>query len=109
MSSYLWDRAANVGIVADDEIDGRAAVKDFKTAAEKACGVSAAKVATTYHGVEPKDAPFLCMDLTFAYALLNVGFGRHGWDDFTLVKQIEYRGKPVEAAWPLGAALNSMR
>ena len=27
MSSYLWDRAVNVGIVTDDEIDGRAAVK----------------------------------------------------------------------------------
>ena len=108
MSSYLWDRAVNVGIVTDDEIDGRAAVNDFKAAAEKACGVSVAEVTTKYHGVEPKDAPFLCMDLTFAYALLNVGFGRHGWRDFTLVKQIEYQGKPVEAAWPLGAALNSM-
>jgi len=48
------------------------------------------------------------MDLTFAHALLAVGFKRHEWEDFTLVKQIEYESKPVDAAWPLGAALNSM-
>jgi apyrase len=48
------------------------------------------------------------MDLTFAHALLSKGFERHAWEDFTLVKQIEYDGKPVEAAWALGTALNSM-
>jgi apyrase len=40
--------------------------------------------------------------------LLSVGFKRHEWDTLTLVKQIEYGNKPIEAAWPLGAALNSM-
>ena len=108
LSSYLWDRAINVGIVSDDEIDGRSSVSEFKNAAEKACGVPLSSVRSKYHGVEEKDAPYLCMDLTFAHALLSKGFQRHAWEDFTLVKQIEYDGKPVEAAWALGAALNSM-
>lgn len=108
LSSYLWDRAINVGIVSDVEIDGRSSVSEFKNAAEKACGVPLSSVRTEYHGVEEKDAPYLCMDLTFAHALLSKGFERHAWEDFTLVKQIEYDGKPVEAAWALGAALNSM-
>jgi len=83
-------------------------VSEFKNAAEKACGVPLSSVRTEYHGVEEKDAPYLCMDLTFAHALLSKGFERHAWEDFTLVKRIEYDGKPVEAAWALGAALNSM-
>ena len=108
LSSYLWDRAVNVGIVSDEEIDGRSSVSEFKKAAEAACKLDLASVMTKYHGVDEKDAPYLCMDLTFATALLSVGFGKHGWEDFTLVKRIEYHGRPVEAAWPLGAALNSM-
>jgi apyrase len=108
LSSYLWDRAVNVGIVTDEEIDGRSSVSELKKHASEACSISLDEVATKYHGVEEKDAPFMCMDLTFAHALLSVGFKRHEWEDFTLVKQIEYESKPVEAAWPLGAALNSM-
>ncbi|CEF97475.1 Nucleoside phosphatase GDA1/CD39 [Ostreococcus tauri] len=108
LSSYLWDRAVNVGIVSDDEIDGRSSVKEFKRAAEDACKLDVKGVIKKYHGIEEKDAPYLCMDLTFAQALLSVGFAKHGWDDFTLVKRIEYQGRAVEAAWPLGAALNSM-
>ena len=108
LSSYLWDRAVNVGIVTDEEIDGRSSVSELKKHASEACSISLDEVTTKYHGVEEKDAPFMCMDLTFAHALLSVGFKRHEWEDFTLVKQIEYESKPVEAAWPLGAALNSM-
>ena len=108
LSSYLWDRAVNVGIVTDEEIDGRSSVSELKKHASEACSISIDEVTTKYHGVEEKDAPFMCMDLTFAHALLSVGFKRHEWEDFTLVKQIEYESKPVEAAWPLGAALNSM-
>lgn len=108
LSSYLWDRAVNVGIVTDEEIDGRSSVSELKKHASEACSISLDQVTTKYHGVEEKDAPFMCMDLTFAHALLSVGFKRHEWEDFTLVKQIEYESKPVEAAWPLGAALNSM-
>jgi len=108
LSSYLWDRAVNVGIVTDEEIDGRSSVSELKKHASEACSISLDEVTTKYHGVEEKDLPFMCMDLTFAHALLAVGFKRHEWEDFTLVKQIEYESKPVEAAWPLGAALNSM-
>ena len=56
LSSYLWDRAVNVGIVSDVEIDGRSSVSEFKNAAEKACGVPLSSVRTEYHGVEEKDA-----------------------------------------------------
>jgi len=108
LSSYLWDRAVNVGIVTDQEIDGRSTVRELGDKAKDACALSLTKVTSTYHGVDDADAPFMCMDLTFAHALLSVGFKRHEWDTLTLVKQIEYGNKPIEAAWPLGAALNSM-
>jgi len=108
LSSYLWDRAVNVGIVTDQEIDGRSTVRELGDKAKDACALSLTNVTSTYHGVDDADAPFMCMDLTFAHALLSVGFKRHEWDTLTLVKQIEYGNKPIEAAWPLGAALNSM-
>ena len=108
LSSYLWDRAVNVGIVTDQEIDGRSTVSELGDKAKHACALSLSKVSSTYHGVDDADAPFMCMDLTFAHVLLSVGFKRHEWDTLTLVKQIEYGDKPIEAAWPLGAALNSM-
>lgn len=50
--------------------------------------------------------PFLCLDLSFCHALLRDGF-RVGEDaDVQLVKKIKYRQEEVEAAWPLGAAIN---
>lgn len=86
MLSYLWDRAVNVGIVIDDEIDGRVVVNDFKVVVEKVCGVSVVEVMIKYYGVELKDVLFFCMDFMFVYVLFNVGFGRYGWRDFTFVK-----------------------
>ena len=55
----------------------------------------------------PKEqAPFLCLDLSFCYTLLSEGFDLPDDYDFTLVKKIKYKAEEVEAAWPLGAAIN---
>lgn len=53
-------------------------------------------------------APFLCMDLSFMHSLLHRGFGIPDERSITLVKRILYKGNQVEAAWPLGAAINMM-
>ncbi len=46
------------------------------------------------------------MDLSFCYSLLTDGFKVGDASDVTLVKRIKYHNNEVEAAWPLGAAIN---
>jgi len=109
LSSYLWDRAVNVGLVnPKNETDGQTSVEELEDKAKEACALSLNKVAKTYNAVKESDAPFLCMDLTFMHALLAVGFARHGFTNVTLVKRIASDNTPIEVAWPLGVALNSM-
>jgi apyrase len=50
--------------------------------------------------------PFLCMDLAFQHELLIAGFRIPDDQEITLVKQIKFGDQLVEAAWPLGAAIN---
>ena len=56
--------------------------------------------------VDEQQAPFLCLDLAFQHTLLTAGFHIPDTTPVTLVKRVKYQGKPVEAAWPLGAAIN---
>lgn len=42
------------------------------------------------------------------HGLLTRGFGVAEDHSVTLVKRVVYKGAEVEAAWPLGAAINIM-
>lgn len=52
--------------------------------------------------------PFFCLDLSYAHTLLTRGFKIPEDAQITLVKRVEYNGDLVEAAWPLGAAINAL-
>lgn len=56
--------------------------------------------------VDEKQAHFLCLDLAFQHTLLTAGFHIPASTPITLVKRVKYQGQEVEAAWPLGAAIN---
>lgn len=60
--SYYFDRAVEAELL-EEEKGGQLKVDDFKTAAQKICKVANA------------DQPFMCLDLTFIWALLQEGFG----------------------------------
>ncbi len=53
-----------------------------------------------------EQAPFMCLDLSFCHTLLTQGFKVASDTDVTLVKRIKYKEQEVEAAWPLGAAID---
>ena len=110
VSSYFWDRALDAGLVTDA---GAATVAltpaDLRAKGEAACGApTAAAVSALFPRVDPPLAPYMCLDLAYQYQLLTHGLGLGEGAPLTLVKSVAYRGKPVEAAWPLGAALDAM-
>mmetsp|Transcript_26624 Transcript_26624/g.36754 ORF Transcript_26624/g.36754 Transcript_26624/m.36754 type:complete len:459 (+) Transcript_26624:153-1529(+) len=110
VSSYFWDRAEQSGI-----ISGPNAISEtvnpvlFGKMAQEACGVSSvSEVTEKYASVDAKDVPYFCMDLVYCHTLLSKGFEVGPDTEMTLVKRISYNGNEIEAAWPLGAAINAL-
>ncbi|BDA45973.1 Apyrase 2 [Coccomyxa sp. Obi] len=107
VSSYFWDRATDAGIIGD-----KAAItwvlkpNDFGTAAAKACSSTVATLSQSFPNVEASQAPYLCLDLSFLHTLLTEGFKIREGADVSLVKRVKYQAQEIEAAWPLGAAIN---
>lgn len=108
LSSYLFDRVTQAGLVDPGEPSGTTTPGEILKVAEKACEMTVDKVAVEYKDVDAKDAPYYCHDLSYAHSLLTVGYKIHDEDVVTLVKQVEYNGQLTEAAWPLGAAINAL-
>ena len=113
VSSYFFDRAVDAGIIAENDgstISAEVKPSDLRAAGERACsaGPTASDAAAAFPAAKAETAPFMCLDLAFQHALLTHGFGLEESRPVTIVKKVSYRGKEVEAAWPLGAALNNM-
>lgn len=89
--SYFFDRAVDAGII-DGSIGAKIRVDEYKTYAMKHCNV-----ATT-------DKPFLCLDLTFIYSLLEIGFGLKPSTSLQLLDTIDGH----EISWALGAAYSTI-
>ena len=113
VSSYFWDRALDAGLVSEGDAASAASLDltpgDLRAKGEAACGApTAAAVSALFPRIDPPLAPYMCLDLAYQYQLLTHGLGLGEAAPLTLVKAVSYRGKPVEAAWPLGAALDAM-
>ena len=109
VSSYFFDRAAQAGALPAGAIAAPVTPRDFANAADEACAASPAKLrADAAAEMSAADSDFFCLDLAYCHALLTTGFGLEDDTAVTLVKQVSYRGKPVEAAWPLGAAIDAL-
>jgi len=107
VSSYLFDRGVETGIISSAPMaDANASM--YKQMAEKVCGMRVEAITSAYPGVDAANAPYLCMDLSYCYAVLVEGFRVPQHSKLTLVKQIPYKGEHLEAQWPLGAAINSL-
>ncbi|KAG9128923.1 hypothetical protein Leryth_009660 [Lithospermum erythrorhizon] len=105
VASFFFDRAAEAGFVDPDQAAAKVRPIDFETAARRACGSGLEDAKSIYRRVEPENLPFLCMDLVYQFTLLVDGFGLDPQQDITLVKKVKYQNSLVEAAWPLGSAI----
>ncbi|KAL8172287.1 hypothetical protein V2J09_024091 [Rumex salicifolius] len=105
IASFFFDRAAEAGFVDSSKPIVKVTPADFAKAAELACGTNLEQGKSNYPAVEADNLPYLCMDLVYQFTLLVDGFGLGVSQEITLVKKVEYAGSLVEAAWPLGSAI----
>ncbi|KAI5670032.1 hypothetical protein M9H77_19885 [Catharanthus roseus] len=108
VASFFFDRAAEAGFIDPDAAVAKVRPIDFHDAAKRACQTKLEDAKSIYPGVEADNLPYLCMDLAYQFTLLVDGFGLDPWQDITLVKKVKYQDSLVEAAWPLGSAIEAV-
>ncbi|KAK9683978.1 hypothetical protein RND81_10G178700 [Saponaria officinalis] len=108
VASFFFDRAAEAGFVDSQTPVATVRPSNFMDAAKIACGTKLEDAKSKYPNVEEDNLPYLCMDLVYQYTLLIDGFRLHPSQSMTLVKRVPYGNSQVEAAWPLGSAIDVM-
>ncbi|KAK2077283.1 hypothetical protein QBZ16_004917 [Prototheca wickerhamii] len=110
ISSYFWDRAVDAGLVPETSaIEAHVKPAQFKELAQRACSTKLADMPTKFPKVLEEAYPYFCMDLTYVHTLLLEGFRVPETTDITIVKKVQYKEEQIEAAWPLGAAINTLK
>ncbi|KAG9458570.1 hypothetical protein H6P81_003078 [Aristolochia fimbriata] len=107
VASFFFDRAAEAGFVDPKKPVAKVKPSDFEDAAKRACELNIEVAKSTYPRVDEANLPYLCMDLVYEFTLLVDGFALDPWQEITLVKQVKYGAYQVEAAWPLGSAIEA--
>ncbi|KAL5197196.1 hypothetical protein ABZP36_000708 [Zizania latifolia] len=105
VASFFFDRAAEAGFVNPNAAVAKVKPSDFEKAAKRACKLNVKDAQAAYPGVRKENIPYICMDLVYQYTLLVDGFGVGSKQEMTLVKKVPYSNAFVEAAWPLGSAI----
>lgn len=105
VASFFFDRAAEAGIINPSLAVAKVRPADYESAANRACATGLEGAKSEFPRVETDNLPYLCMDLVYQYTLLVDGFGLEPQQEITLVKKVEYKNSFVEAAWPLGSAI----
>ncbi|KAL0735598.1 hypothetical protein Bca4012_011808 [Brassica carinata] len=108
VASFFFDRAAEAGFVDPKQPVATVRPIDFEKAAKKACSMKIEEGKSKFPRVEEDNLPYLCMDLVYQYTLLIDGFGLEPSQTITLVKKVKYGEHAVEAAWPLGSAIEAV-
>ncbi|XP_013679022.2 apyrase 2-like, partial [Brassica napus] len=108
VASFFFDRAAEAGFVDPKQPVATVRPIDFEKAAKKACSMKMDEGKSKFPRVEEDNFPYLCMDLVYQYTLLVDGFGLEPSQTITLVKKVKYGEHAVEAAWPLGSAIEAV-
>ncbi|CAO2141274.1 unnamed protein product [Urochloa humidicola] len=100
--------ASHVGFIDSEAPSARAAPAAFRIAARKACRLGVNKVKVAFPKIEDANVPYLCLDLTYQYTLLVDGFGLPPTKKITFVSKVKHGEYFIEAAWPLGSAIEAM-
>lgn len=106
VASFFFDKAVDAGIIKNKKVATAVVTPlEFEQAAKRFCSLSLAEIAQEYPKLKEAKRKYICLDLVYEYTLLVAGFGIDRNQKLTLVKKILYRSSEVEAAWPLGSAI----
>lgn len=108
VASFFFDRAVEAGFVDPKQPVAKVRPAAFREAANLACGTKLEEAQSKYPNVDKDNLPYLCMDLVYQFTLLVDGFGLKLSQPISLVKKVPYGNAFVEAAWPLGSAIDVM-
>lgn len=101
--SYIFDLAQEEGMVQPGVSEGSLSARDFMNSAVKHCQASG-------EGSSEKILWWKCVDLVYVSVLLTDGFKLDPDFPLRVTKHLWYKGAiELEAAWPLGAAIASIR
>ncbi|CAL4981739.1 unnamed protein product [Urochloa decumbens] len=104
--------ASHIKIIDDKAPSAMAAPAKFRKIASLACRMDVKQdakiIEILYPKVEKANVPYLCMDLTYQYTLLVDGFGLDPEKKITFVSKVKHGEYYIDAAWPLGTAIETM-
>uniref|UniRef100_A0A368UGU5 Apyrase n=1 Tax=Glycine max TaxID=3847 RepID=A0A368UGU5_SOYBN len=108
IASFFFEVADEAGFVDPNAPNAKVRPVDFENAAKVACNTELKDLKSIFPRVKDGDVPYICLDLVYEYTLLVDGFGIDPQQEITLVRQVEYQDSLVEAAWPLGSAIEAI-
>mmetsp|Transcript_15659 Transcript_15659/g.26391 ORF Transcript_15659/g.26391 Transcript_15659/m.26391 type:complete len:466 (-) Transcript_15659:31-1428(-) len=105
--SYFYERPAQSLATKPAHEDAKVVMKAaaLAEAGPAVCSTPEADIAQRYPESEDEHRSYLCLDVAYQYALLTEGFNIAPDTDVHLIAKMPFNGKQVEAAWPLGDAL----
>ncbi|CAM0943512.1 unnamed protein product [Alopecurus aequalis] len=108
VTTNFYFLASQVGLIDSEATGGKTTPAAFKAAAEMICPMSFEKAKAAYPRVRASGAPYICMDLVYQYSLLVDGFGLEPTKEITVVDKVKHGEYFIEAAWPLGEAIEAV-
>ncbi|KAF8711387.1 hypothetical protein HU200_029418 [Digitaria exilis] len=107
-TSTFYYLASHVGFIDSKAPSAKAAPAGFMVAAKKACQLDVKKAKVAYPNIGDMNVPYLCMDLIYTYTILVDGFGLQPMKKITFVSKVKHGEYYIEAAWPLGTAIEAL-
>ncbi|KAF8723348.1 hypothetical protein HU200_021872 [Digitaria exilis] len=108
VASSFYYMATKVGIIDSKAPSARTSPAAFRAIARKVCQLSVKSAKLAYPEIRDNDVPYMSMDLTYQYTLLVDGFGVPPIKKITVVAKVKHGEYYVEAAWPLGTAIEAV-
>uniref|UniRef100_A0A0D9XNL1 Apyrase n=1 Tax=Leersia perrieri TaxID=77586 RepID=A0A0D9XNL1_9ORYZ len=106
VASSFYYMASDIGFIDREAHSAKSTPAAYKDAAEKVCRLSVQEAKAAYP--RARDHAYLCMDLIYQYTLLVDGFGLEARKEITLVEKVKHGEYHIDAAWPLGTAIEAV-
>uniref|UniRef100_A0A0D9XWE5 Apyrase n=1 Tax=Leersia perrieri TaxID=77586 RepID=A0A0D9XWE5_9ORYZ len=106
VASSFYYMASDIGFIDREAHSAKSTPAAYKDAAEKVCRLSVQEAKAAYP--RARDHAYLCMDLIYQYTLLVDGFGLEARKEITLVEKMKHGEYYIDAAWPLGTAIEAV-